>query len=173
MTDFERTLTEVTTGTTAAQVERGGARVTVIVEQDAEAALHGQALRALRPVPVFVDAAPWAPVFGPVFTVPGGTELVIDDDGLAALREEHAPDVIPTSALVPVVLADGAFPSIPALIRFASIGTDLEITPRGTGPHVAATPAPCDHRRVDHLCRACLASWWRARAQFLGLEITP
>lgn len=167
---FERTLAEVTGGSAGAQIEHGGRRVTVIITPDPDKRLEGRALRALRPVPVYVDKPNWDTVFGPVFTVPGGTELEIDDAGLAEVRSWYAPEAIAESALIPVIVRDGSLPPVPGVVRYAGIGISTEVTERGTGVYVTATPPPCTHRRVDVLCRSCLASWWRARAHIINWE---
>ena len=169
-TCFERTLAEVNGGSAGAQIEQGGQRVTVIVTPDPDGGLTGRALRTLRPMAVYVDKPNWDTVFGPVFSAPGGTELEIDDAGLDEVRSWYAPEALPTSALIPVIVRDGALPAIPGVVRYSAIGITCEVTERGAGAHVTATPPSCTHHRVDMLCRSCLASWWRARAQIIGWE---
>ncbi len=167
--NVDRVLAEVSSGVVGSQVESEGIRVTVIVSPVMDN-LSGKALRALRPFPVFVTDQIWGRVIGYVFTVPGGTEMVVDSDAFEALTKEHEPETIPDSAMIQVILNDTALPPAKVTIRQMDIEHRCQITGPNTGPRAIEQPKPCSHMMLDTSCPSCISAWWKSRAKIMGVE---
>jgi len=163
----DRVLAEVSSGVVGAQVEKEGIRITVIVSPTLDN-LSGKALQALRPFAVFVNDYPWNDILGHVFTVPGGTELLIDSVAFDALGIKYGAETIPDSELILATLNDVTLPPARVMIVQHSIARYCQITEPETGPRTLKHPEMCEHRKVDLSCPSCLSLWWRSRASIMG-----
>lgn len=164
-THFDRVLSEVTRGAIAMQTEEGGYKMTILMNRD-DGGLIGSAFVTLRPVVAFVEGERWRPVFGGALSLPGGTELVVDEEDTRAAIDAAAPEVLSNKSMILCSVADPYLPSDLRLrVQLRDLAAACEIGTPGDGPRVNAEPRACDlHETIDFRCPACVRRWWIEKA---------
>jgi len=96
--------------------------------------------------------------------LPGGTELDVIDEELAAM-EHIGPDVH-----IPCRVRDPYYPPVRVLVPHLQLLLACTQAEPGSGPHVHDSIQPCEHLAVQRGCRACFRDWWQTRLVSAGRE---
>lgn len=156
-----------------AQAEGQEDRVTVSIEGDLVRSLEGQAYATIvEGLTVVINDPDWRGVFGAsAFALPGGTELDVLDEDLAAAQERYDDT---GDAWVPVRVNDPDLPPLRCEVLLPYLLQNANPVRRGFGARVGEAATTCTHaahEMSDLSCMGCFRRWWMARAQAEGINV--